>query len=62
MTISDFIWYCTESFLLNIKLYDLDEGCIVWSGRADEIPRKYEVIEIQSFDPIDEDKSITFNI
>ena len=51
ITIADLLFYCTESGLLNIKLYSIDEEKTVYSGRADEMPSEFNGIEIESFDP-----------
>lgn len=61
MSVAEFLDYCIEPCMLNIHLYNLEKGCVIWSGRADEIPNEYADMELCSFDPPFED-AMTLNI
>jgi hypothetical protein len=61
MTVYDFLSLCTERYLLSVSIYKLSAGVEMWSGAADEIPKKYASCEVCSFDP-PENEVICINI
>lgn len=62
MSVAEFLEYCIEPCMLEVHLYSLDAGCVIWHGKADEIPYEYANMELCSFDTPNENGSITINI
>ena len=59
MTIYEMMNLCTDVGLCEVEIFSFKD--VVWSGYGDEIPDKYEDMEILSFD-VPSGGKMTFNI
>lgn len=50
MTVWDLLEMCLDKGLMTVALYSLGKGAEIWRGIGDELPRKYEDLEVCSFD------------
>ena len=62
MTVYEFVDLCIDPSILKVEIYSLDAGDVVWMGYGDEIPSKYEDVEIDSYDVPTKKDRITLNI
>lgn len=62
ITVYDFMNLCIGNFQV-YELFDISTSKVVWTGCIDDLPEKYEYLEVGSFDEITENsKIITLNI
>lgn len=62
-TVYDWSFYCTESVMCEVVLFDNDIGEEVYTGSLAGVPDKYLDYEVQSFDPVyDEYSKLCLNI
>ena len=50
MTVWDLLEMCSGKDFMTVALYSLEKGGEIWRGIGDELPRKYEDLEVCSFD------------
>lgn len=51
ITVYDFMDLCVDNGQI-YELYDAAVGAVTWSGTIDQLPDKYEYLEVNSFDSV----------
>ena len=62
MNIYEFLDYCIDAGMMEVEIYSLDDGDVVWTGDGDEVPERFGYLELASYDVPGKPGKITLNI